>query len=84
MAASGSIVDVPMLAVATVNSVSIPAAETSYELMTKILKDNEAPLIFASLPISASAIIEGLSAYEMTLINCRVAYEKIGLKPPKA
>lgn len=72
-----------MAAVALVNGVALTSAEASYPLMTQILKDNAFPLIFASLPISAAAIGEGLLAYEATLLNSRLAYERIGLEPPK-
>lgn len=83
MAVSGSIIEKSMASVEQVNTVSIQRAETSYELMYKILQDNAAPLIFASLPISAAAIVAGLASYEATLANCRLAYERIGLEAPK-
>jgi len=72
-----------MASVEQVNGVSITEAKTSYVLMNKILGDNEAPLIFASLPISTAAITGGLVAYETTLINAQLAYERIGLELPK-
>jgi hypothetical protein len=83
VAASGGIVDAPMAAVALVNSTALPSAAVSYQLMSQILKDNAFPLIFVALPISASAIGEGLLAYEATLANSRLAYERVGIEPPK-
>lgn len=82
MAATGSMIDGPMAVVETVNSVAIPSAEMAYTLMYQILQDNAAPLIFASLPISAAAIIEGLAAYEATLAGSKLAYGRIGLDAP--
>jgi hypothetical protein len=82
--ASGSMIAGAMAAVDTVNAVAIPGAKTSYELMCKILGNNEAPLIFASLPISAAAIVGGLVAYEATSLDCNLIYGRIGLEPPKA
>lgn len=83
MAANGSMIEGAMASVELVNTVSITSAKTSYELMCKILQDNAAPLIFASLPISAAAIVAGLASYEATLVNCKSAYERIGLEAPK-
>ena len=83
MAASGSMIEEAMVTVDLVNTASITSAKTSYELMCKILQGNEAPLIFASLPISAAAIVAGLASYENTLKNCELTYERIGLEPPK-
>lgn len=73
MAATGSIVEVPLAAVALLNGTALPSARAGYALMTRILGDNEAPLIFASLPLSAAAIVEGLAAYELSLAAGRLA-----------
>ena len=67
MAASGSIVEAPLAAAALVNSTALPSARAAYELMSRILGDNQAPQILASLPLSAAAIGEGLLAYEACL-----------------
>lgn len=82
MAATGSMINGPMAVVDAVNSVALPSAETAYTLMYQILQNNEAPLIFASLPLSAAAIIEGLAAYEASLADGRLAYGRIGLGAP--
>lgn len=67
MAATGSIVQAPLAAVAALNATSLAQARLGYALMVKILGDNQAPSIFASLPLSASAITEGLVAYELSI-----------------
>lgn len=66
MAASGSIVDVPLAAVAALNATAIPSAEAGYAFMMEILGSNATPLIFGSLALSATAIVEGLAVYEAT------------------
>ena len=78
MAASGAIVDLPLAAVAALNAVSLPGARMSYALMVQILRDDEAPLIFASLPISAAAITAGLAAYEASMAAGVLAGERAG------
>lgn len=67
MAATGLIVEGPLAAAALVNAVALPSARMGYELMSQILGENQAPLILASLPLSAAAIGEGLVAYEASL-----------------
>ena len=67
MAATGVIVDGPLAAVALVNATALPGARMGYELMSQILGQNQAPLILASLPLSAAAIGAGLLAYEASL-----------------
>jgi len=84
VAASGAMIDLPMAAVAAVNGVALPSAKTAYTLMREILQNDAQPLIFASLPLSAAAIVEGLAAYEATLADSRLAYGRIGLDAPQA
>ncbi len=84
MAASGAIVDLPLAAVAALNAVALPGAEASYELMSRILTNNEGALIFASLPISAAAITAGLVAFEASLAAGRAADVEAGLAAPDA
>jgi hypothetical protein len=67
MAATGLIVEGPLAAAALVNAAALPSARMAYELMSQILGENQAPLILASLPLSAAAIGEGLLAYEASL-----------------
>ncbi|GKT26508.1 hypothetical protein [Acidovorax sp. SUPP3334] len=67
MGASGAIVDAPLSAVAALNGISLPSAESSYALMVKVLQNNASPLIFESMALSASAITRGLVAYETTI-----------------
>lgn len=78
MAATGSIIDGPLAAVALVNATSLASAEASYALMNRILGDQQSPLILASLPISAAAIGEGLLAYEASLAAGAVAADAAG------
>jgi len=66
MAATGSIVDVPLAAAVALNAVAIPSAEAGYMFMMEILGNNATPLIFGSLALSAAAITEGLAMYEAT------------------
>ena len=73
MAATGSIVEGPLAAVALLNATALPSAQAGYELMSQILGENQAPLIIASLPLSALAIVEGLGAYEASLIAGQIA-----------
>lgn len=73
MTATGLIVQAPLAAVDAVNAVALPSAQAGYELMTQILGDNQAPLILASLPLSAAAIAEGLLAYEASLATGELA-----------
>lgn len=82
MAATGNMIDVPLARVDEVNTASLTAARTGYVLMSQILGDDQAPLILASLPVSATAIIGGLAAYELTLTDTAAIYERIGLVPP--
>lgn len=67
MPATGLIVQGPLAAAEAVNAVALPSAQAGYEFMSQILGDNQAPLILASLPLSAAAIAEGLLAYEASL-----------------
>ncbi|MEO6278182.1 hypothetical protein [Roseateles sp.] len=73
MAATGSIVEGPLATAALANAVALPSARTAYQLMSQILGDNTAPLILASLPLSATAIGDGLLAYEASLVAGEVA-----------
>jgi len=73
VAATGSIVDGPLAAAALVNAAALPAARLGYSLMSQILGDNQSPLILASLPLSATAIAEGLLAYEASLVAGQLA-----------
>jgi hypothetical protein len=66
VAATGSIVDTPLAAVAALNAVAIPEAEAGYTFMVQILGNQATPLIFGSLALSATAIVGGLVAYETT------------------
>lgn len=83
MTATGSMIDEAMAAVETINAVAVPSAKTAYQLMVEILGNNAQPLIFASLPLSAAAIGEGLAAYQATLVDSRLAYAKVGLDVPE-
>lgn len=71
MAASGTIVDAPLAAVATLNATALPEAEAGYSFMMEILGNNATPLIFASLALSATAITEGLVMYEAVAASAR-------------
>jgi hypothetical protein len=82
VAASGAIVDVPLAAVSALNAVALQSAQASYALMEQILTNNEAPLIFTSLPISAAAITAGLVAFETTLAAAAAANARAGLVAP--
>lgn len=73
MAATGLIVQGPLAAAALVNAAALPGARMAYELMSQMLGQNQAPLILASLPLSAAAIGEGLLAYEASLAAGEVA-----------
>jgi hypothetical protein len=73
VAATGSIVEGPLAAVAMLNATALPSAQAGYELMIRILGDNEAPLIFASLGLSGEAIVAGLAAYEASLAAGRLS-----------
>ncbi len=64
MAASGSIVEKPLAAVAARNAKSLPMAEAGYVFMMQVLGDHAAPLIFPSLALSAAAVVDGLGTYE--------------------
>lgn len=66
MAASGSIVEKPLAAVAARNAKSLPMAEAGYVFMVRVLGDHAVPLIFPSLALSAAAVGEGLDTYEST------------------
>lgn len=66
MAASGAIVDEPLAAAAALNATALPMAKAGYAFMMDILGNDAAPLIFGSLALSASAITEGLVAYQVT------------------
>lgn len=66
MAASGSIVDVPLAAAAALNATALPGAEAGYTFMMEILGNEATPLIFGSLALSAEAIVEGLAMYAAT------------------
>ncbi|MBB5357492.1 hypothetical protein HDE76_000674 [Rhodanobacter sp. ANJX3] len=64
MAATGSIVTAPLAAADALNATAIPSAEAGYTFMMQILGNEATPLIFASLALSGTAIVEGLFAYE--------------------
>lgn len=82
MGASGSMISRPLASVEAVNLTALASAQTAYELMRKILGDDQAALIFAALPINAAAIGAGLLAYEQTLADSALIYRRIGLEPP--
>jgi hypothetical protein len=65
MAASGSIIDTPLAAATALNAAMIPQAEAGYLFMIEILGNQVTPLIAGSLALSAAAIVEGLTAYEV-------------------
>ncbi|RTL24394.1 MAG: hypothetical protein EKK52_01290 [Burkholderiales bacterium] len=67
MAATGALVDGPLAAVALVNAQSLPSAQLAYRLMNQMLGEQQFPLILASLPLSLTAVAEGLLAYEASL-----------------
>lgn len=66
MAASGSIVEKPLAAVAARNATSLPMAKAGYAFMVRILDDHATPLIFPSLALSAAAVMDGLGTYQAT------------------
>lgn len=68
MAASGSIVEKPLAAAAALNAVALPEAEAGYAFMMEILGNDATPLIFGSLALSATAIVEGLTMYESVAV----------------
>jgi hypothetical protein len=67
VAATGAIVQQPLAAAAALNASALPAARAGYQLMVQMLGQNQGALIFASLPLSATAISQGLLAYEACL-----------------
>ncbi len=72
MAASGSIVDAPLASAAALNATALPQAEMAYELMAQALQSEQpSPVIFGSLAVSASAIVQGLALYEATMVRGR-------------
>lgn len=69
MAATGSIVERPLAAAAALNATALPMAKAGYTFMMEILGSNATPLIFGSLALSTTAIIEGLVAYQATTVS---------------
>ncbi|MBB1087040.1 hypothetical protein H4F99_00905 [Lysobacter sp. SG-8] len=66
MAATGAIVERPLATAAALNATALPMAEAGYTFMVEILGNDTTPLIVGSLALSATAILEGLAAYEAT------------------
>lgn len=64
MAATGSIVTIPLAAADALNATAIPGAQAGYTFMMEILGNEATPLIVGSLALSGTAIVEGLAAYE--------------------
>lgn len=68
MAATGSIVTVPLAAADALNATAIPNAEAAYAFMMEILGNQATPLIVGSLALTGVAIVEGLVAYEAVTV----------------